>query len=216
MFEQWILPIFYKKDEQGEKNTLAGQCVWVNNYLITAAHVVDKINNEPYVRLRGEELSLVKEEAIAYSYTPQINKLEDYEDYAIFHVINKLHSPLHLSEIISNNNMTCFYNKKQQRQEICDTKRGSIWETLDQEPILTNEMRFLCSSAKLDAVLSSKLFQCEISPVLSEGDSGCPIMINNNVVGILLGAFTQNINIHLFQSAAYIKKILDQCLANSL
>ena len=77
-------------------------------------------------------------------------------------------------------------------------------------------MRFLCSYAKLDAVLSSKLFQCEISPVLSEGDSGCPIMINNNVVGILLGAFTQNINIHLFQSAAYIKKILDQCLANSL
>lgn len=194
MFEQWILPIFYKKDEQGEKNTLAGQCVWVNNYLITAAHVVDKINNEPYVRLRGEELSLVKEEAIAYSYTPQINKLEDYEDYAIFHVINKLHSPLHLSEIISNNNMTCFYNKKH----------------------LTNEMRFLCSYAKLDAVLSSKLFQCEISPVLSEGDSGCPIMINNNVVGILLGALNQNRNIHLFQSAAYIKKILDQCLANSL
>ena len=194
MLEQWILPIFYKKDEQGEKNTLAGQCVWVNNYLITAAHVVDKINNEPYVILRGEELSLVKEEAIAYSYTPQINKLEDYEDYAIFHVINKLHSPLHLSEIISNNNMTCFYNKKH----------------------LTNEMRFLCSYAKLDAVLSSKLFQCEISPVLSEGDSGCPIMINNNVVGILLGAFTQNINIHLFQGAAYIKKILDQCLANSL
>ena len=75
----------------------------------------------------------------------------------------------------------------------------------------------LQSSAQIVPILNEKAFVCEVTPMLREGDSGCPIVnANNEVVGMLVGSTEDSVCSHIcaFQSAAYIKKIIQQCQAN--
>ena len=211
--EQWILPVFYEKDEQGERDTIGGQSFVVGTCLITAAHVIVDAYR-PYIILAGERLYLMKENTIAYSFTPNTDNLGDYEDYAIFLLSNELKSPLSFSKIENKSNWLCKYRRKVQHEnmEICES---NIFSTKAKKQKSYVKTHLFTSLATFDNIISPKLFQCKVSPVLAKGDSGCPIVTTDNqIIGFLIGAREENLDIHLFQSAAFIKKILEQCLAN--
>ena len=213
MLEQWILPVFYKKDEQGEKDTIGGQCFLVNNFLVTAAHVINDDWKEPYIQFGEKNIPLKKEDAIAYSYTPIIENLGDYEDFAIFPLHFEIKSPLIFSEIEIESNLLCYYCHKDQQEKI-DIYDNTIFSIIE-KPQTSNEIHIFTSLATFDNIISQKLFLCKVSPILAEGDSGCPILTTDNkVLGLLIGVRKEDIYIHVFQSAAYIKKILNLCIVN--
>lgn len=209
MFEQWIFPIY----ETDERESISGQCFLVGDYLFTAAHVIEQ-TKRPHVKME-RDIFLNKEDAIAYSYTPIINRLEDYEDYAIFHLSNELQSLFQLSEIGKECKLSCNYHRKELQENVIINQKY-IFSSIEKSLTYTNsKICFLTSSATFDCVISPKLFQCKVSPKLDNGDSGCPIFTTDNqVIGFLIGARKENPDIHIFQNATYIKKIIEQCLEN--
>lgn len=188
ILEQWILPVFYEKDEQGERDTIGGQCFVIGSLLITAAHVIEN-SYKPYVNIGDEKRYLTKENALVCKY----NKRED-EDYIVFHFYGEK-SPLQFATIKkTSQGLICRYYRKQEKQVV-----------------------LLQSFAKISPISTEKAFVCEVNPMLYEGDSGCPIInANNEVIGMLVGSTEDRACSHIcaFQNAAYIKKIIEQCLEN--
>ena len=203
MLNQWILPVF----ETDERQSIGGQCFLVGDYLITAAHVIEQ-TNKPYIKM-GHDIFLKKEEAIAYSYTPMVNRLEDYEDYAIFHLSNEPKSILRFSKMERDYKLLCNYHRKEPQKNILITEKN-IFSSIEKSQIISNtETCFLTSSAALVNVISQKLFQCKVSPILEKGDSGCPILTTDNqVIGFLIGARKENPDMHIFQSATFIQNLI--------
>lgn len=203
MLEQCILPVF----ETDERQSIGGQCFIVGDYLITAAHVIE-LTNKPYIKM-GHDIFLKKEEALAYSYTPMVNRLEDYEDYAIFHLSNAPTSILQFSEMGRDNKLLCNYHRKESQENIL-INENNIFSFIERSHMIPNTKTCLLTSlAILDAVISPRLFQCKVSPILEKGDSGCPIFTTDNqVLGFLIGAKKENPSIHIFHSATFIKNLI--------
>ena len=187
MLEQWILPVF-------DTNTgcVSGQCFIIDSYLITAAHIVIDLS-QPYVCIGENKYELNSKNA---SYVKYLKK-ED-EDCAIFRLPYTYQSPLQLADKIDiSQEMNCYYVRERSEDSI---------------------MRQLkVSNVQQISVLSDKAILCHINPMLYEGDSGCPIITaNNEVVGMLAGSTEDSSCSHIcaFQSAVYVKKIIEQCLEN--
>lgn len=184
MVEHWIWPIH----NTDERQSIIGQCFVVGSHLITAAHVIEE-SYRPYVYIGDEKRYLTKENAFVCKH----NKYED-EDYIVFHFQGKI-SPLQIAAIEkTSQRLICRYCRKQEKKVV-----------------------LLQSSAQIVPILNEKAFVCEVTPMLREGDSGCPIVnANNEVVGMLVGSTEDSVCSHIcaFQSATYIKKIIQQCQAN--
>ena len=166
----------------------SGQCFIIDSYLITAAHVIAK-NKEPYTVLwNNQRMSLCKKDAILYELT-EIN--ENYRDYAVFALPQQTESPLHLMTLKDFAiELSCYFKVEENFR-----------------------LELRSSNAIMDKVYSDSFFTCTMHSMIFSGRSGCPLIdIDNNVVGMLVAGDDKSIC--AFQSAAYIKKILEQCLAN--
>lgn len=193
MLEQWILPVY----DRANNNAKRGQCFIVGSYLITAAHVIYLQDEfiDAYVVLKNIPISLHREQALLYEHSPQID--ENYHDYAVFALPQVSKSPLQLKSISDDEEcLTCFYKRNVKLEE------GSV-----------PHLALMTSEAKLNRLYSDNLFLCNVNPMLIKGDSGCPIVDKeNNVVGMLVAGDDKSIC--AFQSAVFIKNILNQCIAN--
>jgi len=183
MLEKCILPVF----ETDERQSIGGQCFMVGDYLITASHVVEKLYR-PYVMCDGHRFYLTKDNAIVYSN----NKSED-EDIAIFSM-QGVNSPLFFKEpLTSELALTCYSISKADPQ--------------------TCRLEFKHYNVCILSIVSNKAIICEVSPMLCEHDSGCPIVTENyEVIGMLVGGVGDAPcnNICGFQSAAFIKDLINQ------
>ncbi len=190
MLEQWILPVF----NRANNDTKRGQCFIVGSYLITAAHVIYKEDEfiDAYVVLNNVPMNLHREQALIYEFNPKIE--ENYHDYAVFSLPEVSDSPFHLKSLNDDKEcLTCFYHR------YVKLENGSIFDV--------PHLELMTSRARFHKQYSNYLFDCEVNPMLIKGDSGCPIIDNeNNIVGMLVAGDDKSIC--AFQSAAFIKNIL--------
>ena len=196
MLEQWILPVFNRANE----NSKCGQCFIVGSYLITAAHVIYKDDEyiNAYAVFKSHPINLHREQALLYEHSHTIDG--NYHDCAIFVLPEVSDSPLHLKYITdTKDDLTCLC------QRYAKLENGGIFDI--------PHLELMTSRARFHKQYSDYLFDCEVNPMLIKGDSGCPIVDKeNNVVGMLVAGDDKSIC--AFQSAAYIKKILNQCATN--
>lgn len=173
-------------------DTICGNGFFVDDYFITAAHVIAAVSF-PFIMMNGQEISLKQTDAIVWRIMSENPNIEDFEntdnaDVAIFHVPNVV-SPLQLSEkspepstILSCN---YYYHSK-----FCESQ-GEIG---DKNFFLGN------------------FFGCRMTPIhpTEGGSSGSPLIKDDIVYGILHAGNKSDTSICVFSSASHALHLLRQ------
>lgn len=176
--EQYIYPIF------GENRTIIGQGFVADGLFITAAHIL-KIYVAPYILVNGRTYALSKEPPLFVSFFEDTNVPEDSYDLAVYN-FKGVESPLTLSsylpqigDVLSSH---CMVEVAEGTSIFAD--RRIILDTTPAYPI---------------GAVQGNYFVCEC--VRHEGSSGSPLLINNDVVGIMHGGYGNDECVFLSASA---------------
>ena len=175
----FIFPVFFDMEEGQD---MQGNGFFVDNYFITAAHVVQKdyaVQSDPYILSFGKKIYLNDDNLLLERYTVDDNNSETYEtenaaDIAIFKAVG-IHSPFVLAEVFPNcgQRLTCNFHHRKPFPVRTPTRQDSFfWETtgIVQEHVPNVPNFFI---ATMDPEHPYR------------GSSGSPIFEGNMVYGVL-------------------------------
>lgn len=179
----------------------AGNGVYIGDYLLTAAHVIAHSDNfgggKDY--LTSSALCINNTNSLLKSILCRLSFFRygwNYDDFAIFEG-NGSHSPLTLSpELPLPDNILNTYSIK----ELATINRNNIFSSTNKERYVT-----YVDKAKVLYIRGNYIF-CEMDGMLEKGRSGCPLIKDNKVYGILRGGDDKKIC--WFQSSVSILKRL--------
>lgn len=191
-----------------EKQYDEGNGVFIGDKLITAAHVI--VNTEGF-RVKGKDYQKSSAICNRLTYTNCKNRIRvlsnnrlgwNYDDFSLFEG-NGSSSPLTLSPYLPLvNEELKAYSIKYEIVQHSSNNNNSIFGK-------TTEQRFIPfeSTAKVLYIRGNFIF-CEMNGMLEKGRSGCPLIKNNKVFGILRGGDGEKIC--WFQSSVSIINRLKQ------
>lgn len=167
--EKYIYPI--------KSSDTYGNGVLVGNYFITAAHVIEEAQ-KAYVTIEGKRYELTNESAFVFK-TDNENRYDGY-DIAIFKFDDIEPSPLVLSDIMPSENI--------ELTSICynHTSIGAISKSNFSLSKNVEKWVLVRDVGRIIAQYGNYI-ECQLNGELKEGNSGCPILYENSVVGILNG-----------------------------
>ena len=193
----FIKPIYHKEYRCGgnifdgkQEDCIGGVGFFIDNYFITAAHVVENYPNA-YIKTGDVDCMIPRENAIIWRSMPSKPIEEEYinpnkGDIAVFRFENYI-SPLTLS-----------------------TQRPSFGDDLCCYHQVTGELQAgIVGSLYWPKLLSSNFFDWRVKSDNIQygfGDSGSPLLKDNTVYGVLHGGAG---NVCLFTSSSFVKKLID-------
>lgn len=193
--QKYIVPIYQKMERQGKEPgaltiSLVGNGFFIEDYFVTAAHVIDEAGNA-YINVGNEEKKLSRENAIIWR--SMLEKAYEYDnldagDIAVYR-FDGVKSPLKLSESMPNQGdilVSCYYYNETWHQT-----KGSVGDNDDW-------FRGNFFGWKTD---SDNLHPTE------GGSSGSPLLKNNIVYGVLHAGNEEDPSICVFTSASFVKKL---------
>lgn len=197
-YKNYIKPVFSKATRttdsilvQGiETEIVLGNGFLINDYLITAAHVIE--DSHAYIKLDNKNIQLNRDNLVLYQSISQ--KEESYRnpnnaDVAVFH-INGIKSPLVLSDdnpIYGDTLCSYYYNDNE-------------W----------NESIATVGGDNMDEWMIGNFFGCIVEPIhpTSGGSSGSPLIKGNIVYGILSAGNQEDPRICVFTLASFVNKMI--------
>lgn len=182
-----------------------GVGVLVSKLLITAGHVVDKATNV---------IASFKEKSYPLNNTNQVflqsmgndDKDPTHNDIAIFRIEDR-NSPLALSDTLPEIKQSFFNIYFEEKTIISDDK------TLPEFLRTTTTLSVEQSKSMYEGLLEGNFFGCNTEKILHEGNSGCPLIKDGIVYGILHGGLP-GVHTCFYQSAKSIKKCLKNDVIN--
>lgn len=184
----YLLPIF------GQHADIIGQGFIADGYFITASHVLNP-DSAAYIVYQGKTISLTKETPIVNSCPPMENGIVNLDetspaDVAVFN-FKGVSSPLHLSEYVP--------SKGEELLSLCvfDNHNNTIFSAepgeVIEEYVLT-EKRGVTMQER-----AGNYYGCVINR--RGASSGSPLLIGNEVVGIMHGGHDNDICVCLSAKA---------------
>lgn len=184
---------------QNQHDETHGVGVIVGDLLITAGHVVvnaDKV----YAHVNGESYLLDDTNRVFCESMDSDDHDASHNDIAIFR-IDGLSSPLVLAsellEVGSSYTNAYFVDKSVPSEEI----NLPAFLKNNTETVLEQ------SDSLFEGLMEGNFFACKTEKVLKEGNSGCPLVKDNNVYGILHGGVPGEHKC-VYQTAQSIKRIM--------
>lgn len=205
-YKQFIRPIYTKEWQSTKSSIFEGNIVdnilgngfIINNYFITAAHVISKAGNNTFIKIGAAEIPLSKEKMVFYKEVP-IDGADDTipekdkedvfndkstTDIAIFR-IDGLTSPLMLADKVpcGGDSMKSYFYKREKWFE-ADAIVGEEW-------------------------FYGNFFGCTFGSIRPNvGCSGSPLIKDNIVYGILHGGNEDCHGVCLYANSAHVNNFL--------
>lgn len=177
----YLLPIF------GQHADIIGQGFIADGYFITASHVLN-LDSAAYIVYQGKTISLTKETPIVNSCPPMENGIVNLDetspaDVAVFN-FKGVSSPLHLSEYVP--------SKGEELLSLC---------VFDNHGIFSEKSGYVLSEKKGVTMQerTGNYYGCGINR--RSGSSGSPLLIGNDVVGIMQSGHDNDICVCLSAKA---------------
>lgn len=214
-YQTFIKPIFVRIVEINHsiRMSFVGNGFFIDNYFITVAHIIEDNQGQngqsnPYIVVDGCEIELTREKAYRWKSLPCDKNGHPFGhdnikdgDVAVFEMPG-IKSELKLSETLPSYGDTflCdFFHRlapdsKQNFKK--DTNSLYLWET---QGVVSDADGF-----------SGNFFGAKMSPIhpVNGGSSGCPLVKNNIVYGILYAGNEEYPEICVFYSASDVLKLL--------
>ena len=168
MISKYIVPIYNDADFQGTGFI-------VNNYFITAAHVVKDLSHPIFI-FEGNKIRLQPDSKILLTYDK--NK-EEREDLAIFKV--KILSSLSLSSENVSSKICCYqgYSYVEEKKQLTENIYNNI--------MILHEHAYSVASFHTEPIKYRNCITC--TPSCCEGNSGGPLFQDEKIVGMYFSSY---------------------------
>lgn len=173
----------------------------VGRYFVTAGHLLDDCPAATYIK--GQKFTLRKEDSLIYRSMPSSEYSPDGYDIALFE-LPRVFCPFHFADHEPKHSaqLTCFGYRVELSPQNGVSGVG-VFAELNQEKIVP----IRCEAAVDD--IQGNFFGCNMNVQLKEGSSGSPLVIGDEVYGVL-DAGEQGTNKCYFQSSVSIKRLMTE------
>lgn len=197
-YQEYVVPVYEKKRKQGkEKDAVTpspiGNGFFIDDFFITAAHVIEEAENEKgFIIVGGEEKELCLNHAVVY------RKIADDDEYGDLNVgdiavfgFDGVKSPLKLSaELpIKGDALTSCYNYQ------------SAWH---------HSMGLIADGDLFKGNFFGWQTNTDTIHPTEGGSSGSPLLKDNTVYGILFAGLREDPSICVFTASAFVYKLLQE------
>ena len=195
-YQKFIVPIYQKMERQGKEqgiitNSLVGNGFFIEDYFITAAHVIEEAGIA-YINVGDEEKKLCRENAVIWrSMSEESREYDNLDagDIAVYRFVG-VKSPLKLSD--NSPNMGDILDSSYYYNETWHQTKGLVGDNND-----WFSGNFFGWKTDSDNIHPTE-----------GGSSGSPLLKNNIVYGVLHAGNEEDPSICVFTSALFVKKLL--------